>query len=420
MRNVPALLCLALACAAQMVQRLTLEEAERLALKNHPAIAAARFAAAAAGEGPTQAGASRFPTIQANLTGAGAPDDTRLAAGAINNPIIYSRLATGFTVTQLVLDFGRTSHLIASSRARAEAEEQNHLAMRNSILLEVDRAYFDLLRAKAVMTVANQTVAARQLVVDQVTELERARLKSGLDVSFARVSLEEAHLLLASAANQVQAAEANLSEALGFTSAQRFDTVDAPFRVEPLAFSEFEERALRNRPDLKARLAETDAAREHAIAEGKLSYPQVSAMASSGWVPQRDPALRAGFGAAGVNVSLPFFNGGLYKSRQAEARLRESAARERAKVLENRIVRDIRVAWLNVNNAVERLALTEQLLQQATLALDLAHSRYELGLSSIVEFSQAQLARTSAAIQQANAKYDYQLQRAVLNYHAGR
>jgi outer membrane protein len=110
----------------------------------------------------------------------------------------------------------------------------------------------------------------------------------------------------------------------------------------------------------------------------------------------------------------------LYKSRQTEARLRENAARERTKVLENRIVRDIKVSLLNVNNALERVALTERLLEQSTLALDLAQSRYELGLSSIVEFSQAQLARTSASIQHANAKYDYQLQRAVLNYQAGR
>jgi outer membrane protein len=146
----------------------------------------------------------------------------------------------------------------------------------------------------------------------------------------------------------------------------------------------------------------------------------VNAMASAGWIPERDQALRAGFGAVGVNVNLPFLNGGLFKSRQVEAQLRQSAATERAKTLQNRIIRDIRVAWLNVNNAAERVTLSERLLAQAVLALDLAQSRYELGLSSIVELSMAQLSRTSAEIQQTNAKYDYQLQRAVLNYQVGR
>jgi outer membrane protein len=53
------------------------------------------------------------------------------------------------------------------------------------------------------------------------------------------------------------------------------------------------------------------------------------------------------------------------------------------------------------------------------MALDLAQARYELGLSSIVELSQAQIARTNAEIQQSNALYDYQLQRAVVGYHTG-
>lgn len=419
MKRTAALFAFAIAGMAQTAQRLTLEAAEEMALKNHPAITAARFTAAAAAEAPTQAGAIRYPMVQANLTGVGAPDNTRLAAGAINNPIIYSRLATGFTVNQVVLDFGRSSHLVASSRARAASEEQNYQAMRNAILLEVDRAFFEALRAKAVLTVANRTVAARQLVVDQVTELEKARLKSGLDLSFARVGLGEAHLLLASATNQVEIAEANLAEAVGLPLTQRFDLVDRPYRLEPLSLSEFERQALRNRPDLKARQLEMDAAREFALAEKRLSYPQVSAVASAGWIPERNPALRAGFGAAGVNVNLPFMNGGLFKSRQTEASLRESAARERTKTLENRILRDIRVAFLNVNTAIERVALSERLVAQAGQALDLAQSRYELGLSSIVEYSQAQLAQTSAAIQHATANYDYQVQRAVLRFQVG-
>jgi len=419
-RLIAALLGFALVGTAQTARRLTLEEAEELALKNHPAVTASRFAAEAAGEEPAQARAARFPIVQGNLTGAGAPDNTRLAAGAINNPVIYSRLATGFTVNQLLFDFGRTSHLVASSRSSAQAEEQNHQATRNAVLLEVDRAYFEILRAKAVLKVASQTVSARQLVVDQVNELERARLRSGLDLSFARVALEEAKLLLASAVNQLQAGEANLSEALGFASPQQFELADEPFRVEPLSLPEYEQRALRNRPDLKARSLDAEAAREHALAEKTLSYPQVNAMASAGWIPERASALRAGFGAVGLNVNLPLLNGGLFKSRQSEARLRESAAKERVKVLENRIARDIKVAWLNVNNAVERVALTESLVKQAIQTVELAQSRYELGLSSIVEYSTAQLSLTSAEIQHANAKYDYQLQRAVLNYQAGR
>ncbi|MBO0799566.1 MAG: TolC family protein, partial [Blastocatellia bacterium] len=89
------------------------------------------------------------------------------------------------------------------------------------------------------------------------------------------------------------------------------------------------------------------------------------------------------------------------------------------KDFENRVARDVRIAWLNAYTANERIGLSSQLQSQANEALDLAQERYRLGLSSIVELSQAQLNVTIADIESANAKYDYLLQRAILNYQSG-
>ncbi|MGH9724470.1 MAG: TolC family protein [Candidatus Acidiferrales bacterium] len=63
--------------------------------------------------------------------------------------------------------------------------------------------------------------------------------------------------------------------------------------------------------------------------------------------------------------------------------------------------------------------MTQQLLNQAMRALDLAQARYKLGLSSIVELSQAQLNLTQAKIEQASAKYDYESQISALRYQEG-
>ena len=78
-------------------------------------------------------------------------------------------------------------------------------------------------------------------------------------------------------------------------------------------------------------------------------------------------------------------------ARRSEAELRAQAAGQNLRDLENRVARDIQIAWLNAGNALERLSLTAQLLEQASLAMDLAQSRYDLGLSSIVALSQAQV-----------------------------
>ena len=88
-------------------------------------------------------------------------------------------------------------------------------------------------------------------------------------------------------------------------------------------------------------------------------------------------------------------------------------------MLQNQVVRDLQAAWLNANSAFQRLSVTRQLLDQANKSLDLAQARYNLGLSSIIELSQAQLNQTQAQIEQASSKYDYEAQTSALNYQLG-
>jgi len=63
--------------------------------------------------------------------------------------------------------------------------------------------------------------------------------------------------------------------------------------------------------------------------------------------------------------------------------------------------------------------LTSKLLEHANQAFDLTQARYDLGSSSIVELSQAQLNKTTAEIAQANARYQYHLRRAILDFQIG-
>ncbi len=120
-----------------------------------------------------------------------------------------------------------------------------------------------------------------------------------------------------------------------------------------------------------------------------------------------------------MNVQIPIFNGFLFTARAREADLRTQAARQRLLDLRNRISRDVRTAWLNASSTYQRLAVSAQLLDQSNRALDLAQTRYKLGLGSIVELSQAQLQQTQAEIGNAQAGYDYRLALAILRYQTG-
>lgn len=400
---------------------LTLAEAEAMALRNHPGVAAAQLTAEAQAEVPRQVRSGLAPQVGAAASGVGSTDRARLGAGQFQNPIIFSRLGVGGNFSQLLYDGGRTKLLAEGADARARGERENANTTRAQVLLQVRQAYLAALRTQAVLRVAEQTVAARQLVLDQVSALTDAKLKSGLDLSFAQVVVAEAKLMAAQALNESQAAMADLAVAMGSGEQVEYQLTEPPPLLPlPPDSRELLPAALRSRPELAARRLEVEAAQRLVSAEGKLTKPTVSGVGAAGVIPVHVAGIeKSYYAAAGLVVNLNFLNGGLFAARRTEAALRARAAEQRLKEHENRVARDVAVAWLNVRTADERLDLTEQLLRRSTQALELAQARYDLGLSSIVELSQAQLAKTGAELQQTAARYDYAAQRAALAFQTG-
>src|SRR4029077_8642660 len=137
----------------------TLAEAQKLALQNNPQVAVSRYSADAAAQIPKAGGPALQPTMFGSITGTGADSGSRIAAGVLNNPILYNHAGTGLTVNQLLTDFGRTSNLVQSAKLRAEAQDQAYQTTRAQVLLQTDRAYYNVLRAQSVLKVAEQTVS---------------------------------------------------------------------------------------------------------------------------------------------------------------------------------------------------------------------------------------------------------------------
>ena len=180
-------------------------------------------------------------------------------------------MATASPFNQLVTDFGRTHQLVKSSSQHAQAEQENVITTREQVLLQVDEAYFSVLRSQAVLTVAQQTVDSRKLVSDQVIALEKNKIKSGLDVSFANVNLAQAQLLLIQAQNDLQASFAQLSAALGYADQRTFRLNEEPVPPSPPAdVSTLIGQALRDRPELVGQRLTVQSAQSYATAERPL------------------------------------------------------------------------------------------------------------------------------------------------------
>ena len=227
-------------------------------------------------------------------------------------------------------------------------------------------------------------------------------------------------MLLVQAQNNEKASYADLATALGLANPQPFDLTEEPMPAAPLADpTDLVVQALQDRPDLSSARFSHEAAVRYARAERDLWMPTISATGEAGLTPAYQVPLTDRYAAAGINVNVPIFNGFLYSARHQEANLRAKAADQAMRDLADRISRDVRTAWLNTGTAYQRMSVTAELLKEATLALDLAQGRYKLGLSSIVELSQAQLNLTMAQIDDTSAKYDFQIQSAALLYQTG-
>jgi outer membrane protein len=400
------------------ISHLSVQDAEALALKNNPAISVARLSALASEQVTREVRSNLWPQAYANLTAVDARNNSRITAGALNNPIIYTRAAGGAMVSQLITDFGHTTNLVASARLQAKADERTAAATKQDILLAVHQSFYNALQTHAVLRVAEQTVASRQLLSDQVSALTRSKLKSDLDLSFANVNLAQAKLLYLDALNNDKASMAVLSEVLGYPTVQAFELVTdteppapPPADVDPLIADAFAKR-----PEILALEFQSESAEKLHQAEHDQLYPTISALGAFGDSPVRDDRVYGPYGAVGVNVQIPVFNGFLYNAKSRETDLRAQEVRERLADLRNRISRDVRNSWLAASTAFDRVSVSEQLLVQANQALDLAQTRYKLGLSSIVELSQAELQQTQAEIGNAQAGYEYRLALSILRF----
>jgi outer membrane protein len=400
--------------------RLSLEDARKLALQNHPHIRAAQSAADAARDVTTQVRSAYYPNVYGSLTGVEADSGSRIGAGGLNNSAVFDRFATGVAAEQLVTDFGRTKNLVASAGLQAQAANEIVNLSRAEILLNVDRAYYGALRAQAILTVAQQTVKQRETVSEQITTLAQNKLKSGLDVSFANVNLSQARMLLVNAQNDVKAASAILAETLGISRQQQFELTEPAQASGTLPVIEDAMAAAnRDRPELAAQRLQLQSAQHFSTAERDLMLPSISMAGVAGEIPFRQTPLPQDYAAIGFNLHIPIFNGKLFSARHAEA---EAHAREAEAVLseeQGQVIRDVQLAWLSANTAFQNVALTAELLLQANKALDLAQARYDVGFGNIVELNQAQLNQVQAALAQAGAKYDYATRLAELEYQEG-
>ncbi|SNS80301.1 outer membrane protein [Granulicella rosea] len=405
---------------------ITRSDAEQMALKNNPRITASHLLALAAGQVTRQTRSGELPQIYGAATAEKAEDGGRIGAGSLTDSRLYTHAGAGGTLSQLITDFGHTRDLVATNKLQQKAQDRTTIATEQDVLLAADEAFYRLLDAQSLLNVAKATVAARGDVQKLTSALTKSALKSDLDLNIASADLSQSQLLQLDAENAVASASAALAAVLAAPPDTLYQAVEDPQASLPPPPAPGSSPALNadaqaQRPDLQALRLNAQAYQKYARAQQLQHLPTISALATGGITPVAPDGIFTPnyYAAGGVNLTLPIFTGFHIEAQAEEARLRQKATEKQAQELSDTIARDVRIGILNAQTTFRRIAVADQFRDQTAQALALAQTRYKLGLSSIVELSQAQLQSTQAAVAAVNARYDYLLALRSLDYARG-
>ncbi len=404
---------------------LTLQEAIQTALRIHPALQSSEFAVQGAEARAKQAESSYYPQIG----GAAIQTNGSVRTNALFSPsgsLIEpnrSDFSVGVSARQTVYDFGQTFSKVDAQRSDRARFEKDTVARRMEVVLGVERAYFSVLKRKRLVEIAEQTVRERGVLKLQIEVLYRNQLKSKLDLGLIQVQLSDAEYLVIRARNDLIVAFAELNNAMGVEGSAMYSLEDLPVAVEPpRALDALVGEAMDRRPELLA-LKERVRTAEHRIrAASNANFPTIQVIGSAGdteHISNRPNLQEGGWWAVGGVVSVPLFTGFLIQNQVAEATAQQRETQAVYLTAAQNVQLQVKDSFLDLVTLTQQIKVAEEQVAIAREALSLASQRYKLGLSSIVEVTQSEVAVTAAETRLAETQYDAKIAEARLRYAVG-
>jgi outer membrane protein len=403
------------AAQSQAGDTLDLDACIRIALERQPSLRSARATADASHARAGRSLGSALPqlSVGAGVTRSGSPGQPGAGESDATN---YS---ASFSLRQRLFDVGTTLGSIRSSRASAQAADQNARAARLDVIQAVESAYFGLLKAHRLVEVAQESRDQLELHFKQAQAFFTVGTHARYDVTKAEADLTSAELNLIRSRNNERLAAVALAGALGLHTGSvppirdiLATSVDSVGARESLAEADL------NRPDLRAAAARLRAAGASVSAARGGLFPTVDASVSYGWRGAGSPYDRVW--SAGLSASMPIFDGLSTIRGIQEASASERASEADYADLRLRARQDVESAVLNLNLARENIGVTRKLLLEAQENFNVAEGRYKAGAGSIIDLADAQLLLTSARTQDVQARYDLQIARSAWLRSLGR
>jgi len=395
--------------------RLTLNEAIAFSLRQQPTIRLAQQSRIAAQARIPEAQSAYYPRFDW-LTSAGRSQSFSTSQ---NRPLTSSSITTAIQGTQLLYDFGKTGALVDQARANARVAEVEVERVRELVVQNVRQAYFNLLQARRLVGVADAGLARSELNLKSAQGFFDVGTKPKSDVTKAEVEVANARVSVIVARNNVRLAQTTLANALGLEATTPLEVEDVlTYEAVALDAVALLTEALANRPELRQAKAQVDGARAQASAARANYWPTLNATGAYG-AASNDPDLHEAWSIAGT-LSWNLFQGFFTLNQVRETQALVEAARANYDTFELQVRLDVDQAYTTVVAAAERIAATDKAVESARENLRLAQGRYDAGVGTILDLTDAQLALTTAEADQVRALTDYRVGLAVLDRVVGR
>lgn len=391
---------------------LTLDRALDIGLKRNPSIAGSVYAVKVRQAQLGQSRAGYFPKLDgsAGFTRNFEVKDTRdpfyLAMGKT-----YNQNVASMSLQQMLFDFWRTSTSVNVSRLNVESSLRDLDSSMNTVANTVKSNYYGVLKTRRSRDV-NAEVVDQYVKHLRITRLFfEAGKKPKYDVTKAEYDLSNAELNLINAENDLKIAWVNLNNAMGIDS-------DAEYAIEDnLAFQPYHigledalKRAYQTRPDLRSLEAQRASA-EKAVTRAKQEYfPQLNGNAQYNFAGSEYPVGQGWY--AGLTMSINLFDGLLTTNKVAEAQANKQTIDAKISAMKLQIMLDVKQAWLALIKAKQTIDTTNVQIRQASENLDITNLRYNAGLATPLEVTDATVSYSQAKIANINALFDYKVARA--------
>ena len=407
---------------------LTLDECISIALEAQPKIQATLYDYAAARYCVTQALANLLPQISGSMT-ATKSETSSVTTSSTARPTL-SQSFVGFSETfnaqvqfsQLLFDFGKNLAATAAARKLAEVAVESIELQRQLISLAVKVAYTDILFAGRLIRVQEQAVQRAELNLRSAKGFFEVGTRPKSDVARAEVDVANANVALIQARNALRTARVALNIAMAIDVDTPTEVQDnLVFEAVKLDRGQLRGEALRQRPEYRQARLTVNAAEATERQTFRNFFPDITGIGSygGGQLGGNQPQLNENW-SVGLTFSWSLFDGGNRIAKYQEAKANFEAAKQRVKATELDIIQNVEQAEIAVEEAQERIQAAQALVASAQENFRLAQGRFDAGVGTILELTDAQLALTQAQNTEAQALHDYRVALAQLDRAVGR